>query len=353
MGRDAGRLESAPQLGRRRRRLAGRRRPRRNGSPRVDGTPPTLVFDLLGARPLEAATTSPAPGARIAHVGQSAAATATLVSGYVRGKSMQILGYTNFAVPLDALAQGYGDVLGHATAGRLRLDAEALPLDRVGRPGSGRPVATTSSSCSSRDRRRRPPTDLEPMAVPVIMPKLGAYTEDPVLAEWLVGEGDEVAPGSVVLRARDGEDERRGRGRERGWVHRLVPAGQEVPIGTTVAWIAETREEYAALATAAGRQRGRRTATRSSATSGTVEARLSRRRPAPGSGGGCAGRRSRLRAVRAGAPLVSPRARALLEGARLHARRRSRDRRLRAGRTHPRPRRHRVASAAREPVSGA
>ena len=31
------------------------------------------------------------------------------------------------------------------------------------------------------------------MAVPVIMPKLGAYTDDPLLTEWLVAEGDEIA----------------------------------------------------------------------------------------------------------------------------------------------------------------
>jgi hypothetical protein len=30
------------------------------------------------------------------------------------------------------LARGYADVIGHAAAGRLRLDAETLPLDRVG-----------------------------------------------------------------------------------------------------------------------------------------------------------------------------------------------------------------------------
>ena len=62
----------------------------------------------------------------------------------MRGKQLQILGYSNFAVPLDALAQGYADVVGHAVAGRIRLDAEALPLDRVGeawaRQAQGRDV---------------------------------------------------------------------------------------------------------------------------------------------------------------------------------------------------------------------
>ena len=57
------------------------------------------------------------PGARIAHLGQSAAPNATIASGLVRGKQLAILGYSNFAVPLDVLAQGYADVVGHAVAG--------------------------------------------------------------------------------------------------------------------------------------------------------------------------------------------------------------------------------------------
>jgi NADPH:quinone reductase-like Zn-dependent oxidoreductase len=98
----------------------------------VDGAAPTLILDLLWGPPLEAALAVAGPGARIAHVGQSAAPTATLLSGFVRGKQLQILGYSNFAVPLDVIAQGYADLVGHATAGRIRLDAEAVPLEQVG-----------------------------------------------------------------------------------------------------------------------------------------------------------------------------------------------------------------------------
>jgi NADPH:quinone reductase-like Zn-dependent oxidoreductase len=97
----------------------------------VEGAPPTLVLDLLYGPPLEAALGVVAPGARIAHLGQSAAPTITLPSGFVRGKQLKLFGYSNFAVPLDALAQGYADVVGHATAGRIRLDTEAMPLDEV------------------------------------------------------------------------------------------------------------------------------------------------------------------------------------------------------------------------------
>jgi NADPH:quinone reductase-like Zn-dependent oxidoreductase len=97
----------------------------------VEGAPPTLVLDLLCGPPLEAAMAVAGPGARIVHVGQSAAPTAALVSGLVRGKQLELLGYSNFAVPLDRLGAGYADVLGHAVGGRVRLDAEVLPLDRA------------------------------------------------------------------------------------------------------------------------------------------------------------------------------------------------------------------------------
>jgi NADPH:quinone reductase len=98
----------------------------------VEGAPPTVVLDLLWGPPLEAATTVAAPGARIAQLGQSAGPAATLASGAVRGKQLQILGYSNFAVPLDTLAQGYRELIGHAVSGSIRLEAEALPLEQCG-----------------------------------------------------------------------------------------------------------------------------------------------------------------------------------------------------------------------------
>jgi NADPH2:quinone reductase len=130
-GRDAARLERARELGADAvveidgEGLAERLRDA------CAGTPPTVVFDALWGPPLEAALAAAAPGARIVHLGQSAGPTATLASGIVRGKQLQILGYSNFAVPQDAIADGYRDLLGHAAAGRIRVDAEAVPLESV------------------------------------------------------------------------------------------------------------------------------------------------------------------------------------------------------------------------------
>jgi NADPH2:quinone reductase len=98
----------------------------------LDGAAPSLVLDLLWGPPLEAAAAVAGPGARIVHLGQSAGPVAALASGLVRGKQLQILGYSNFAVPADALAKGYAEVVGHAVAGSIRLATDVLPLGRVG-----------------------------------------------------------------------------------------------------------------------------------------------------------------------------------------------------------------------------
>lgn len=132
VGRDADRLARARELGADEAVELGGDDFRERLAAAVDGAPPTLVLDTLWGPPLEAAAAVAGPGARIVHVGQAAGATATIVSGLMRGKQLQILGYSNFAVPQDAVAQGYADVVEHAVAGRIRVDAEAVPLEQVG-----------------------------------------------------------------------------------------------------------------------------------------------------------------------------------------------------------------------------
>src|SRR4051812_7932740 len=80
------------------------------------------------------------------------------------------------------------------------------------------------------------------------MPKLGAYTEDVLLSEWRVGEGDAVEPGAIVFELETEKTTADVEAESAGFVHRLLAAGQAVPIGTTVALIAETRAEYDELA---------------------------------------------------------------------------------------------------------
>ena len=85
---------------------------------------------------------------------------------------------------------------------------------------------------------------------PVIMPKLGAYTEDVLLSQWLVDEGAQVVPGKAILELETEKTTAEVESESGGWLHCLVPEGETVPIGATVALIAETHEEYRKLAAA-------------------------------------------------------------------------------------------------------
>ena len=119
---------------------------------------PTLVFDALWGEPLVAALQVAAHGARVINLGQSASPEAVIASALVRGKELDLLGYTNVTVPFDVLTEGYLD----AARPHRRRDGSR----RVSRPirwrkprahGSARWMAREpSSSCvPDRDWRER------------------------------------------------------------------------------------------------------------------------------------------------------------------------------------------------------
>lgn len=87
------------------------------------GEGPTVVIDPLWGAPLTAALTAAAPGVRVVQVGQSAGAEATLTSNAVRGKQAEIYGYSNYRVPREVFERSYRELLDHAAAGRVKLDA--------------------------------------------------------------------------------------------------------------------------------------------------------------------------------------------------------------------------------------
>lgn len=88
----------------------------------------SLVVDPLWGPALAAALPAAAPGARIVHVGQSAGPDTVLPSSLVRGRELEILGYSTFALPQDVLADQYRTLVGHALAGRIQVDLERVPL---------------------------------------------------------------------------------------------------------------------------------------------------------------------------------------------------------------------------------
>jgi NADPH:quinone reductase len=95
------------------------------------GDGPTLVVDPLWGEPTRAVTEAAAPNARIVQMGQSAGADATLASSVVRGKQLSILGYTNFRLTPEERIAAYLDLTAHVAAGRIQVDVETFPLERV------------------------------------------------------------------------------------------------------------------------------------------------------------------------------------------------------------------------------
>jgi NADPH2:quinone reductase len=95
------------------------------------GDGPSYVFDPLWGPPAAAAVQAAVPRATIVNLGQSAGATSEVASGPLRFKNVSILGHTNFLVPPDELADHYRRLVGHATAGDIRLEVEQVPLDAV------------------------------------------------------------------------------------------------------------------------------------------------------------------------------------------------------------------------------
>ncbi len=95
------------------------------------GAGPTYIVDTLWGEPVAAAIQAAAPGWRLVQIGQSAGPEATLASAAIRGKVGEIYGFTDFAVPRDEFREHYLRLVGHAAAGKIVLDLETYPLDRI------------------------------------------------------------------------------------------------------------------------------------------------------------------------------------------------------------------------------
>src|SRR5438105_10557468 len=68
---------------------------------------------------------------RLVQIGQSAGAEATLTSSSIRGRSLAILGYTTYAVPQEEKTAAYRRLVQEAAAGRITVESEAVPLEKV------------------------------------------------------------------------------------------------------------------------------------------------------------------------------------------------------------------------------
>lgn len=85
------------------------------------------------------------------------------------------------------------------------------------------------------------------MATKVIVPKLGMSNEPITLVEWKAAEGDQVEKGSVILVVETEKIRHDVEAEAAGFLHILLEAGIEAPIGSEAAIIAGTAEELAEL----------------------------------------------------------------------------------------------------------
>jgi NADPH:quinone reductase len=95
------------------------------------GGPPTLVIDPLWGVPGLAAIQAAASGARIVQLGQSAGASAPVTSAAIRGKQLDILGFSILAVPPDVRGPGYAALTHAALAEQLTLPIASYPLAEI------------------------------------------------------------------------------------------------------------------------------------------------------------------------------------------------------------------------------
>jgi len=91
----------------------------------------SLILDTLWGKPLEAAMKAAPRPVRVVQIGQSAGPEATLESNWVRGKLAEIYGFSLFFVPPDVVRAGYLELTGHVSAGRIAIEIDSYPLERV------------------------------------------------------------------------------------------------------------------------------------------------------------------------------------------------------------------------------
>jgi NADPH:quinone reductase-like Zn-dependent oxidoreductase len=94
---------------------------------RADG-PVDLVVDPLFGVPAVAALRALAPHGRLVNLGSSAAETAPLDSATLRSRSLRVLGYTNNELTPPQRAAALSHVVAEASAGRLTVAHEPVPL---------------------------------------------------------------------------------------------------------------------------------------------------------------------------------------------------------------------------------
>lgn len=90
-----------------------------------------VLYDPLWGGPLEAALTVVAPRGRVVALGASAGLVAQIPSAIVRGKQLDLMGYSNFGVPRDVSRAAYLEMIDLAASGGLPVEVERVPIEEV------------------------------------------------------------------------------------------------------------------------------------------------------------------------------------------------------------------------------
>jgi len=85
------------------------------------------------------------------------------------------------------------------------------------------------------------------MAFKIIVPKLGMSAKPLALIEWKMGEGEQVEKGATILVVETEKIRHDIEAEASGFLHILLKAGNEAPVGSVAGLIAETKEELEAL----------------------------------------------------------------------------------------------------------
>ncbi|TMK69675.1 MAG: zinc-binding dehydrogenase [Actinobacteria bacterium] len=89
------------------------------------------VIDPLWGEPAVAALGALRIGGRLVHLGTSAGLEANVPSASLRGKNVRIIGHSNLTTPHDVKTRAFRELLDHVIAGRIRVDVDVFPLERV------------------------------------------------------------------------------------------------------------------------------------------------------------------------------------------------------------------------------
>ena len=203
--------------------------------------PPTVVIDMLWGEPLVSVLPVLAPRARVVNVGTSAGAVVPMPSAPIRGKQLDLLGYSGFGIPRAVFADGYRELVDLVVAGEIVMPVQRFGLTDVA--DAWRAAASGASKVVVEVAGCRP------LMVEIVLPKLGMYEGDATLIEWLVDDGGAVAAGDPLFLVETDKIESEIEADDDGLLVQLQPPGFRAPIGTVIGYVVSTPEERDRLAT--------------------------------------------------------------------------------------------------------